>query len=123
LQTANLDGETNLKIRKALEKTWDYVLPEKASEFKGFVPLIFWLRKLSFLLNSTLVCPVLCALEFFIFNLDKRLTGEVQCEQPNNSLYTFTGNLIMDKQTIPLSPNQLLLRVRFVFQSFSFFYD
>jgi hypothetical protein len=35
LQTANLDGETNLKIRKALEKTWDYVLPEKASEFKG----------------------------------------------------------------------------------------
>lgn len=34
-QTANLDGETNLKIRKALEKTWDYVNPEKASEFKG----------------------------------------------------------------------------------------
>ncbi|ONM06516.1 Phospholipid-transporting ATPase 3 [Zea mays] len=70
IETANLDGETNLKIRKALEKTWDYVIPEKASEFKG----------------------------------------EVQCEQPNNSLYTFTGNLIMDKQTIPLSPNQLLLR-------------
>lgn len=34
-QTANLDGETNLKIRKALEKTWDYVKPEKASEFRG----------------------------------------------------------------------------------------
>ncbi|KAI7743763.1 hypothetical protein M8C21_003307 [Ambrosia artemisiifolia] len=33
-ETANLDGETNLKIRKALEKTWDYVAPEKASEFK-----------------------------------------------------------------------------------------
>ncbi|XP_052173708.1 phospholipid-transporting ATPase 3 [Diospyros lotus] len=70
VETANLDGETNLKIRKALEKTWDYVTPEKASEFKG----------------------------------------EVQCEQPNNSLYTFTGNLIIDKQTLPLSPNQLLLR-------------
>lgn len=39
-QTANLDGETNLKIRKALEKTWDYVTPEKASEFKGFTFLI-----------------------------------------------------------------------------------
>lgn len=38
--------------------------------------------------------------------------GEVQCEQPNNSLYTFTGNLIIDDQTLPLSPNQLLLRVR-----------
>lgn len=37
--------------------------------------------------------------------------GEVQCEQPNNSLYTFTGNLIIQKQTLPLSPNQLLLRV------------
>ncbi|XP_072977249.1 phospholipid-transporting ATPase 3 isoform X2 [Typha angustifolia] len=70
IETANLDGETNLKIRKALEKTWDYVLPGKASEFRG----------------------------------------EVQCEQPNNSLYTFTGNLILEKQTLPLSPNQLLLR-------------
>uniref|UniRef100_A0A0E0IS03 Phospholipid-transporting ATPase n=1 Tax=Oryza nivara TaxID=4536 RepID=A0A0E0IS03_ORYNI len=66
VRTANLDGETNLKIRKALEKTWDYKNPEKAFEFKG----------------------------------------EIQCEQPNNSLYTFTGNLIVDKQTMPLSPNQ-----------------
>ncbi|XP_065860929.1 phospholipid-transporting ATPase 3 [Euphorbia lathyris] len=70
IETANLDGETNLKIRKGLERTWDYLTPEKASEFKG----------------------------------------EVQCEQPNNSLYTFTGNLIIQKQTLPLSPNQLLLR-------------
>ncbi|XP_019421458.1 PREDICTED: phospholipid-transporting ATPase 3-like [Lupinus angustifolius] len=70
IETANLDGETNLKIRKALEKTWDYLIPEKASEFKG----------------------------------------EVQCEQPNNSLYTFTGNLIIQNQTLPITPNQLLLR-------------
>ncbi|KAG6396532.1 hypothetical protein SASPL_142683 [Salvia splendens] len=70
VETANLDGETNLKIRKAPERTWDFVSPHKASEFKG----------------------------------------EVQCEQPNNSLYTFTGNLIIDKQILPLSPNQLLLR-------------
>ncbi|TYJ49730.1 hypothetical protein E1A91_A01G155000v1 [Gossypium mustelinum] len=70
IETANLDGETNLKIRKALERTWDYVTPEKACEFKG----------------------------------------EVQCEQPNNSLYTFTGNLVIDNQTLPLSPNQILLR-------------
>ncbi|GMJ04749.1 aminophospholipid ATPase 3 [Hibiscus trionum] len=70
IETANLDGETNLKIRKALEKTWDYLTPEKACEFKG----------------------------------------EVQCEQPNNSLYTFTGNLVIDNQTLPLSPNQILLR-------------
>ena len=35
MQTANLDGETNLKIRKALERTWDYLNANKASEFKG----------------------------------------------------------------------------------------
>jgi hypothetical protein len=35
-QTANLDGETNLKIRKALERTWDYLTPDKAAEFKGY---------------------------------------------------------------------------------------
>ncbi|XP_042008673.1 phospholipid-transporting ATPase 3-like isoform X2 [Salvia splendens] len=70
VETANLDGETNLKIRKAPERTWDFVSPNKVSEFKG----------------------------------------EVQCEQPNNSLYTFTGNLIINKQILPLSPNQLLLR-------------
>ncbi|KAK1425808.1 hypothetical protein QVD17_21169 [Tagetes erecta] len=70
IETANLDGETNLKIRKALEKTWDYVTPERASEFRG----------------------------------------EIQCEQPNNSLYTFTGNLVTQNQTLPLGPNQILLR-------------
>ncbi|XP_054809122.1 phospholipid-transporting ATPase 3-like isoform X3 [Prosopis cineraria] len=70
IETANLDGETNLKIRKASEKTWDYLTPEKASEFEG----------------------------------------EVQCEQPNNSLYTFTGNLIIQTQTLPVNPNQILLR-------------
>ncbi|KAK4261232.1 hypothetical protein QN277_004260 [Acacia crassicarpa] len=70
IETANLDGETNLKIRKALEKTWEYLTSEKASEFQG----------------------------------------EIECEQPNNSLYTFTGNLIFQAQTLPLSPNQILLR-------------
>ncbi|KAH9606858.1 hypothetical protein KSS87_020266 [Heliosperma pusillum] len=70
IETSNLDGETNLKIRKAPEKTWDCLTPDKAAEFKG----------------------------------------EVECEQANNSLYTFTGNLIFQKQTLPLSPNQLLLR-------------
>lgn len=39
LQTANLDGETNLKIRKAPERTWDFVAPDKVSEFKGFACL------------------------------------------------------------------------------------
>lgn len=35
-QTANLDGETNLKIRKALDQTWDYITADACSEFRGF---------------------------------------------------------------------------------------
>lgn len=34
----------------------------------------------------------------------------VECELPNSSLYTFTGNLIMDGVVHPLTPNQVLLR-------------
>lgn len=45
-------------------------------------------------------------------NIIHTCAGEIQCEQPNNSLYTFTGNLIVENQTLPLSPNQVLLRVR-----------
>lgn len=35
VQTANLDGETNLKIRKGLERTWDLIDAKHASEFSG----------------------------------------------------------------------------------------
>jgi len=35
---------------------------------------------------------------------------QVECELPNSSLYTFTGNLMLDGRTLPLSPNQVLLR-------------
>ncbi|GBG85508.1 hypothetical protein CBR_g40147 [Chara braunii] len=70
IETMNLDGETNLKIRKALERTWDCIAADQAMGFRGVV----------------------------------------ECEQPNNSLYTFTGNLIIGKQTLPITPNQILLR-------------
>nr|GMD18237.1 phospholipid-transporting ATPase 3 [Ipomoea batatas] len=88
LETANLDGETNLKIRKALEKTWDYVTPEKVAEFEEISS------------SQDLI--------FIGFSVDTAC--EIQCEEPNNSLYTFTGNLLTQSQTLPLSPNQLLLR-------------
>ena len=44
------------------------------------------------------------------------MQGEVRCEQPNASLYTFTGNLMLsppyapEEQTVPLSQASLLLR-------------
>ena len=34
----------------------------------------------------------------------------IDCELPNSSLYTFTGNLLLNGRVIPLSPNQVLLR-------------
>ena len=34
-QTSNLDGETNLKIRKALERTWEYITADAAAELRG----------------------------------------------------------------------------------------
>ncbi|GAQ83484.1 phospholipid-transporting ATPase 3 [Klebsormidium nitens] len=71
VETMNLDGETNLKIRKAMERTWEYVTAEAAAEFKN---------------------------------------AAIECELPNNSLYTFVGNLMVGKQVLPLSPNQILLR-------------
>lgn len=67
-----------------------------------------------------------CIIDFHplsILNILNTCAGEIQCEQPNNSLYTFTGNLIIEKQTLPLSPNQLFLRVSFItFLLFSLFY-
>ena len=77
-------------------------------------------------LCSTFFLTTLLTLDYAIFNLVYMVClwlfiflpvsvyfypGEVHCEQPNNSLYTFTGNLIIQHQTLPLSPNQLLLRV------------
>ncbi len=43
------------------------------------------------------------------------MQGEIHCEQPNASLYTFTGNIILQRgharsNTIALSPASILLR-------------
>eukprot|EP00899_Mesostigma_viride_P010371 jgi/Mesvir1/19335/Mv10393-RA.1 len=71
IETANLDGETNLKIRKCLERTWSYNTEKTLSS----------------------------------------LNAMVECEPPNNHLYTFIGNLILNgKEVIPLAPPQILLR-------------
>jgi phospholipid-transporting ATPase len=68
IETASLDGETNLKIRRALPAT-NHV--EDVAQ----------------------------------------LHATINCEQPNESLYTFKGNLTMDGTTIPITNEQILLRV------------
>ncbi|GLI58430.1 hypothetical protein VaNZ11_000135 [Volvox africanus] len=70
IETMNLDGETNLKIKKAPDETKD--LGEQ---------------------------------DFIQFR-----EAAIECEGPNARLYQFTGNLLLDGRTLPISPNAILLR-------------
>ncbi|AAS52270.2 ADR350Wp [Eremothecium gossypii ATCC 10895] len=70
IETANLDGETNLKIKQARPET----------------SKILDVRELS------------------------AMRGKILSEQPNTSLYTYEGTMILHNNRIPLSPDQILLR-------------
>ncbi|KAF9183871.1 hypothetical protein BGZ51_003705 [Haplosporangium sp. Z 767] len=75
IETSNLDGETNLKIKQALPETVHLLTPLEASQ----------------------------------------LGGCIRSEQPNNSLYTFEGTLLIRsaneaQKEVPLDPTQVLLR-------------
>jgi magnesium-transporting ATPase (P-type) len=80
VETANLDGETNLKLKRAHDKTANMIGNDVDKA----------------LINLT------------------RAQGELECELPNKSLYTFEGTLelTVDKQNcrIPLEEKQVLLR-------------
>ena len=75
IETANLDGETNLKIKQALPETAGILSPGVLG----------------------------------------RVQGILKSEQPNNHLYTYEGTLTIDtgggEKELPLSPDQLMLRV------------
>lgn len=70
IETSNLDGETNLKIKQANTSTAHITSGHAAGQLNGYL----------------------------------------KSENPNNSLYTYEGTLNMGGKTIPLDPNQLLLR-------------
>lgn len=70
IETSNLDGETNLKIKQANTATAEITSGQAASTLNGYL----------------------------------------KSENPNNSLYTYEGTLNIGGKTIPLDPNQLLLR-------------
>lgn len=74
IETSNLDGETNLKIKQASPNTAQFTSPESLRGFKGYL----------------------------------------RSEQPNTSLYTYEGTLQMQggmgEKTVPMSPDQILLR-------------
>lgn len=71
VETMNLDGETNLKIKKCLDQTASFTSPTALSD----------------------------------------VIAGIECELPNNQLYTFTGNWSFDANEVySLSPMQVLLR-------------
>ena len=70
IETSNLDGETNLKIKQGAPATAALTSPEMVA----------------------------------------RLAGQLRSEQPNNSLYTYEGTLVLGDKQVPLDPAQMLLR-------------
>lgn len=72
IETSNLDGETNLKIKQAKQETSHLCLSSQLADFEG----------------------------------------QIICEKPTNSLYTFEGTLNISTlpKPIPLDYDQLLLR-------------
>ncbi|KAL2632432.1 hypothetical protein R1flu_017118 [Riccia fluitans] len=70
VETMNLDGETNLKLKRSLERTIEFDEDAELGQFHG----------------------------------------EMNCEDPNPSLYTFVGNIKIEGETLALGPQQILLR-------------
>ncbi|KAG8990773.1 hypothetical protein FRB93_003037 [Tulasnella sp. JGI-2019a] len=74
IETSNLDGETNLKIKQASTQTAHMISP----------------------------------------HLVQQMSGCLRSEQPNNSLYTYEGTLMLNvngaERQVPMSPEQVLLR-------------
>ncbi|OXB83803.1 UNVERIFIED_CONTAM: hypothetical protein H355_003015 [Colinus virginianus] len=85
IETSNLDGETNLKIRQGFPVS---------EQVDGFVvqglPLTSDIKDIESLM---------------------RLSGRIECESPNRHLYDFVGNIRLDGHgTVPLGSDQILLR-------------
>lgn len=70
VETANLDGETNLKVKQAAPATAKHTSAASVGA----------------------------------------LRGKLECETPNNHLYTFDGTLTLDGRRVPVGPEQMLLR-------------
>jgi magnesium-transporting ATPase (P-type) len=87
IETSNLDGETNLKIRQALSETNMPIVKDLAGYDSGMI-------------TDALDNPAILG----------QLKGTLTCEPPNNRLHDFEGFLEMDGAKFSLNANQLLLR-------------
>ena len=93
IETASIDGETNLKLREAVAlPTGIFVQPTG--------------DQASFSVNET----------FVVEKLKKKLCGSLTFEPPNPSLHTFAGSLSImlapgeTKTTVPVGPENIMLR-------------
>ena len=78
VETSNLDGETNLKIRQAHPQTAHLTAENIVSE--------------EWTLGVTVARPWSCCVSPML--LQSQCSGwRVECEGPNNRLYDFTGNI------------------------------
>ena len=85
VETKNLDGETNLKLKQANKDIIEQIRDEKDScmQPQDFEPT----------------------------NLFPKLAGMIICEKPNNLLYKFEGQLTLGSgKTISLNADNLMLR-------------
>ena len=98
VETKNLDGETNLKLKRSVDM--------------GDGVKVISNAKLANLCRNSQRDDVMA-------NAEDHLSGNlctVECEHPNNSLYTFSGNLelkppfVSEKKKIAVTPTNVLLR-------------
>lgn len=82
IETANLDGETNLKARSSLTTT-DEICSKTAT-------------------NKEVDIERLCS--------SNLLMAEIRCDTPNKHLYEFVGKIKVDNSEMPIGPENILLR-------------
>uniref|UniRef100_H2YBK6 Phospholipid-transporting ATPase n=1 Tax=Ciona savignyi TaxID=51511 RepID=H2YBK6_CIOSA len=99
IETAELDGETNLKVRQALPETGE--MKDNLRTLRQFNGVYL----LSNLIQNGW-CLFISVLTDCLVILDKITC----CEAPNNYLHKFTGNLYWNNETFAIDNENILLR-------------
>jgi phospholipid-transporting ATPase len=91
VETKNLDGETNLKIKMASDKTNKHFVDEQAA----------------FSINRSTVFEA----DTITQNIQNHFgRTQLRCKAPNDQIYAFDGSLTVDGELIPISISNFLLR-------------
>jgi hypothetical protein len=110
IETMNLDGETNLKLKKVPVCRCSVHCAAAASA----VVCVMQCRFADTSLASRIMQALPQTWDYSLANdvvLAAPGSSSIECEQPNNSLYTFTGNLQLGQQKLPLTTNQVRRRL------------